>query len=319
MPQGCDGNGQQELGAEPAHPGVSGGQRAREAAAAPEDKAYGCKVCEMRFISKNQFFKHLCAGGECSRLTGAVEKRDLKTVSLRAKAEQWLLKSEEVNTWSETRMRGTGQHRLVITNEDFQNFLVTQNPDVHVLDQWLTGYGGARIDETSGGWIIGPGFPIADWPQQGHPEASGNNPFWLVAPKLGFAQITKHMVSHYQCNLEAQTKNGETALHLAAYFGHAKVVKTLLDLGANAAHKNKIGETALDSARVAQDEFNKGKFKFPTIAPGKGVRAALRSQAQASSSPFTGKGSTRFDLRTYDVDWPHWTGEGGVIQMLIST
>jgi hypothetical protein len=48
---------------------------AREAAAAPEDKAYGCKVCEMRFISKNQLFKHLRAGGECSRLTGDVEKR----------------------------------------------------------------------------------------------------------------------------------------------------------------------------------------------------------------------------------------------------
>jgi hypothetical protein len=199
------------------------------------------------------------------------------------------------NTLSETRMRATEKHRLEITNEDFQNFLVTQNPCVHVLDKWLTEYGDARIDEASGRWIIGPGFPMADWPQRGHPEASGNNPFWLVAPKLGFAQITEHMVSHYQCNLEAQTKNGETALHLAAYFGHAKVVKTLLDLGANAAHQNHRGETALDSARVAQDEFNKGKFKFPNI------------------------GSTRFDLRTYDVDWPHWTGEGGVIQMLIST
>ncbi len=130
------------------------------------------------------------------------------------------------------------------------------------------------------------------------------------------------MVSHYQCNLEAQTKKGETALHLAACFGHAKVVKTLLDLGANAAHQNHRGETALDSARVAQDEFNQGKFKFPNIAPGKGGRAALRSQAQASSTPFANIGSTRFvrfDLRTYDVDWPHWTGEGGVIQMLIST
>jgi hypothetical protein len=241
LAQGCDGNCQQELVAEPAHSGVSGGQRAREAAAAPEDKVYGCKVCEMRFISKNQLFKHLGTGGECSRLTGAIEKRDLKTVSLHAKAEQWLL---------------------------------------------------------------------------------NNNPFCLEAPRLGFAQITEHMVSHYQCNLEAQTKKGETALHLAAYFGHAKVVKTLLDLGANAAHQNHRGETALDSVRVAQDEFNKGKFKFLNIAPGKGVRAVLRSQAQASSTPFANIGSTRFvrfDLRTYDVDWPHWTREGGVIQMLIST
>ena len=49
MAQGRNGNGQQELGAEPAHPGVSDRQR------------------------------------------------DLKTVSLRAKAEQWLLKPEEVS------------------------------------------------------------------------------------------------------------------------------------------------------------------------------------------------------------------------------
>ena len=98
----------------------------------------------------------------------------------------------------------------------------------------------ARIDEDSGLWLIGQGFPMADWPQrgypdwklQGHPPPSGNNPFWLNAPKLGFAQITEQMVSHYKCNLEAQTRNKETALHLAAYFGHAKVVHTLLEVGA---------------------------------------------------------------------------------------
>ena len=35
-----------------------------------EDKPYVCKVCNMRYTSKNQLFKHLRAGGECSRLTG---------------------------------------------------------------------------------------------------------------------------------------------------------------------------------------------------------------------------------------------------------
>jgi hypothetical protein len=148
------------------------------------------------------------------------------------------------------------------------------------------------MDEDRGIWMIGASFPMADWPQQGHSEASGNNPFWMIAPKLGFAQITARMVSHYMCNLEAQTKNNETALHLAAYFGHAKVVQTLLELGANIEHKNKYGETALDSSRKGLGVFKTGKFAFPKM------------------------GSGRFDLRTYDVDWPHWEGEDGVIQML---
>jgi hypothetical protein len=38
-----------------------------------------------------------------------------------------------------------------------------------------------------------------------------------------------------------------------------------LTLGANAAHKNKYGETALDSARTALELFNTGQIVFPNI------------------------------------------------------
>ena len=192
------------------------------------------------------------------------------------------------------RDRGRQSHQLGITNDDLQKFLVNNNPDVHAFDQWLTSFGRARFDEDRGIWIIWEGFPMADWPQQGHPQATGNNPFWMVAPKLGFAQITARMVNHYKCNLEAQTKNKETALHLAAYFGHAKVVQTLLELGANSEHKNKYGETALDSARKGLEHHMKGELQFPNLGQGR-----------------------VFDLRTYDGDWPHWEGEDGVIELLM--
>lgn len=167
-------------------------------------------------------------------------------------------------------MQRKQSHRLVITNDDFVRLLLTK-PDVNVLDQWLTSYGRLRLDEANGVWIIGPaGFPIADWPQRGHPDASGNTPFWLQAPRLGFAEITERMVSHYKCNLEGQDKNGSTALHFAAYFGHTNVVSILLKLGANPANKNNSGKTALDSAKAAQEAQKSGRFKFPKI--GKSAR-----------------------------------------------
>jgi len=43
---------------------------AAAAAAGPAETPYPCQICSLRFTSKNQLFKHLRSGGECSRLTG---------------------------------------------------------------------------------------------------------------------------------------------------------------------------------------------------------------------------------------------------------
>ena len=52
---------------------------------------------------------------------------------------------------------------------------------------------------------------------------------------------------------------GRTALHGAAKSGHEKVVKLLLDKGANVNMKNRDGQTALD---VAQEKGHKEIVKI---------------------------------------------------------
>ena len=61
---------------------------------------------------------------------------------------------------------------------------------------------------------------------------------------------------HYGCDVNYQRLDKRTALHLAAYYGHADVVTTLLDSGliSDLNLKNKEGETALDCAKAGQEE-----------------------------------------------------------------
>jgi hypothetical protein len=65
-------------------------------------------------------------------------------------------------------------------------------------------------------------------------------------------------------------KDGGTALHEAAYYGHVDVVTTLLTLNADLTIKNKAGETALDAAKIGQKAYAKATDKeafFPKEHP----------------------------------------------------
>ena len=51
---------------------------------------------------------------------------------------------------------------------------------------------------------------------------------------------------------KVEESNGSTALHAASYFGHADVVKRLLELGANSHTHNGYGKTAEQEARTQE-------------------------------------------------------------------
>jgi hypothetical protein len=86
-------------------------------------------------------------------------------------------------------------------------------------------------------------------------------------------------------------KDGNTALHQAAYFGHADVVATLVDSGliSDLNNKNKYGETALDCAKAGQEAYVKNEFKGPKSFEGP------RSFSQFSHIDFTTRDG-----------WPGW-------------
>ena len=99
--------------------------------------------------------------------------------------------------------------------------MVHANADEESLDRALGCY--AWCNEDNGIWVVGhqPGKPLSEWPS--------NLPFMLVAAKFGRATVVRKPVGYYGCSLENRTKKKkQTALHLAAWHGHAHVVKLLL-------------------------------------------------------------------------------------------
>jgi hypothetical protein len=129
-------------------------------------------------------------------------------------------------------------------------------------------------------------------------------PFLLQAARLGRANIVDRFARHYGCDVNCQRRHKDrgTALHLAAYFGFADVVDTLLKLYSNHTIKNKFGETALDSAKAGKKayETDKKKFILKTTDIELLLEIGLEKGFQIPSTC-----STRVDLTTRK-GWPGW-------------
>jgi hypothetical protein len=180
---------------------------------------------------------------------------------------------------------------------DFSSLLLNLNADAPALDVALTEQGRARIDAASGVWVIGPGttkYSLSSWP----PEM----PFLLTAAKQGRATFVERLMRHYGCDVNYLDKDGNTALHLAAYYGHADVVARLLDSGliSDLTIKNKsCDEMALDCAKAGQEAYGKATDKT-AFCPETVDVDQLREKRYKK-----GWHGTRVDLTTRN-GWPGW-------------
>ena len=100
-----------------------------------------------------------------------------------------------------------------------------------------------------------------------------------------------------------RVKDNSTALHQAAWYGHADVLKLLLSFGADKTSTNQDGDTPLQCAQCAQQEYDRGEFQFP---------ADPATCRRANEDRQKGPGLRRVDFQTRD-GWPSWDR---VIQLL---
>ena len=82
----------------------------------------------------------------------------------------------------------------------------------------------------------------------------------LVLSRLGVASRLPAVLLA-GADLKHTDEFGNTSLHEASYRGHAAVVQTLLELGADVAATNKYGWTALDVAGRYCDDVKKEEVK----------------------------------------------------------
>lgn len=78
-------------------------------------------------------------------------------------------------------------------------------------------------------------------------DLDGNNHLHHAAIREENPKFITELVNA-ECNINAQSKSGDTPLHLAASQGHAKNIETLLRLGANPDITNVTGQTPLHLA-----------------------------------------------------------------------
>jgi len=83
------------------------------------------------------------------------------------------------------------------------------------------------------------------------------------AAEKGDLKKVKMYIEKKKVNINAQEKDGDTALHEAAEEGHVEVVRYLLRKDADKTIKNKKGKTALDKAEeeLKEEEVDSEKYK----------------------------------------------------------
>ena len=69
------------------------------------------------------------------------------------------------------------------------------------------------------------------------------------AAQHGHSEVVDVLLESPTTDMDAQTRNGDTALHLAAKKGHANVVDLLLKAGANPLALNKFNKSPLAEAQ----------------------------------------------------------------------
>jgi hypothetical protein len=150
---------------------------------------------------------------------------------------------------------------------------------------------------------IGPGLPLSSWPP--------GMPFLHNAARLGCASIVDVLLDYYACSVNIrQGSDYGTALHVAAYYGHVDVVRTLLQHKANRNIKNKFNETPLESARKGKAKYydpNTREDWYPVI-----IRAETRNGVWHPAVIF------RFGTAETNKTHSQWTYNGwnAIIELL---
>ena len=106
-------------------------------------------------------------------------------------------------------------------------------------------------------------FSLSQWPPR--------KPFMLLAAQMGSAGIVSELLLHNACDIFARDSDKNTALHLAAYYGHDKVVNLILreakkknnfPLQKLLQSNNSQNETPLQSAITGQTKYEKEPQTF---------------------------------------------------------
>jgi len=144
---------------------------------------------------------------------------------------------------------------------------IDDGDDVGLLDELLKSI--ARRDD-DGATLVGPGYKLSEWPIDidGHLPNSQlpvdkrkSYPFLMWAAQLGRARIVEHLVREYGCSVHVEQTEGVgvgvTALHLAAYHGHADVVRILLKAGADPKKESNLysDRYPIDSAKSGKETY----------------------------------------------------------------
>jgi len=164
-----------------------------------------------------------------------------------------------------------------------------------------------RVAGDGATWLIGPGsYNLSEWhidPINSRYQSKSSYPFLMWAAMLGCPSIVESLVKNFKCSAAVTQKvkgedKGVNALHLAAYFGHATVVRFLLEAGTDPTKHNILwsDSTPLDSAQEGKKNYLKNPQKAATL------------------SGYVG--TNTIDFRVRDAGWPQYDV---IIDLLLSS